>query len=305
MLENYPDYIITNLDSLTYAGNPQNLTDVRKNSHYQFIQGDICNENVVATALKKNNIDTIVHFAAESHVDRSISDASLFVRTNVLGTFTLLNQAWKLGVKRFIHISTDEVYGSISKGSFSERDILNPSSPYSSSKASSDLLARSYFITHHLPVIITRCTNNYGPYQFPEKLIPFFITNLLEGKKVPVYGSGLNVRDWLYVLDHCSAIDHVLHHGVDGEIYNIEGGEEIPNLKITKKILALLGKDESLIEYVQDRPGHDFRYSLDFTKLHALGWSPSYKFDTALENTVQWYIDNEWWWKPLKQKRDV
>jgi dTDP-glucose 4,6-dehydratase len=305
MLEKYPDYFITNLDSLTYAGNPQNLRDIRKNTYYRFIQGDICDENVVAAALKKNDIDTIVHFAAESHVDRSISDASLFVRTNVLGTFMLLNQAWKLGIKRFIHISTDEVYGSISKGSFSERDILNPSSPYSSSKASSDLLARSYFITHHLPVIITRCTNNYGPYQFPEKLIPFFITNLLEGKKVPVYGSGLNVRDWLYVLDHCRAIDHVLHHGVTGEIYNIGSGEEIPNLEITKKILALLGKDESLIEYVQDRPGHDFRYSLDFTKLRTLGWSPSYKFDLALENTVQWYIDNEWWWKPLKLKRDA
>lgn len=305
MLEKYPDYFIINLDSLTYAGNPQNLTDFRKNTHYQFIQGDICDEKVVAAALKKNDIDTIIHFAAESHVDRSISDASLFVRTNVLGTFMLLNQALKLGVKRFIHISTDEVYGSINKGSFSEKDVLNPSSPYSSSKASSDLLARSYFITHHLPVIITRCTNNYGPYQYPEKLIPFFITNLLEGNKVPLYGSGLNVRDWLYVLDHCNAIDHVLHHGVAGEIYNIGGGEEIPNLEITKKILALLGKDESLIEYVPDRQGHDFRYSLNFTKLHTLGWHPSYKFDTALENTVQWYINNEWWWKPLKMKRDA
>ena len=236
--------------------------------------------------------------------DRSISDASLFVRTNVLGTFTLLDQAWKQGVRRFIHISTDEVYGSIRKGSFSERDILNPSSPYSSSKASSDLLSRSYFITHHLPVIITRCTNNYGPFQFPEKLIPFFITSLLEGNKVPVYGSGLNVRDWLYVLDHCGAIDHVLHHGVAGEIYNIGGGVEIPNIEITKKILNLLGKDESRIEYVDDRPGHDFRYSLDITKLHSLGWYPAYNFDQALEHTVQWYIDNEWWWKPLKHTRN-
>ena len=304
MLEKYPDYFITNLDNLTYAGNPQNLADISKNPQYQFIQGDICDENIVAAVIKNNNIDTIVHFAAESHVDRSISDASLFVRTNVLGTFTLLDQAWKQGVRRFIHISTDEVYGSIETGSFSERDILNPSSPYSSSKASSDLLARSYFITHHLPVIVTRCTNNYGPFQFPEKLIPFFVTSLLEGKKVPVYGSGLNVRDWLYVLDHCSAIDHVLHHGVAGEIYNIGGGVEIPNIEITKKILALLGKDESQIEYVEDRPGHDFRYSLDITKLHSLGWSPAYNFDQALERTVQWYIDNEWWWKPLKHTRN-
>jgi dTDP-glucose 4,6-dehydratase len=301
MLEKYPDYFITNLDSLTYAGNPQNLTDISNNTHYNFVKGDICDKNVVAVVLKKNNIDTIIHFAAESHVDRSISDASSFIKTNVLGTFTLLNQARKLGIRRFIHVSTDEVYGSINEGSFSERDILNPSSPYSSSKASSDLLARSYFITHHLPVIITRCTNNFGPYQYPEKLIPFFITNLLNGKNVPLYGSGLNVRDWIYVLDHCVAIDLALHSGEPGQIYNIGSGEEISNIEITKKIIKILGTDESLIEYVQDRLGHDFRYSLDFTKLRMLGWKPTYKFDTALEGTVQWYIDNDWWWQPLRR----
>ena len=302
MLTEHPDTRIVNLDALTYAGNLENLRDVAGNPNYTFVRGDICDPETVAAVFRNHPIDTVVHFAAESHVDRSISDGSTFVRTNVLGTFTLLDCARKHGVRRFIHISTDEVYGSTREGSFAETDTLNPSSPYSSSKAASDLLARSFFITHGLPVIVTRCTNNYGPYQFPEKLIPFFTTNLLQGKKVPVYGTGRNVRDWLYVIDHCRAIDFILQHGEPGEIYNIGGGAERTNLEITRKILELLGEDESMIEYVPDRKGHDFRYSLDFGKLRKLGWKPAYRFDDALEATVKWYVENEWWWRPLKER---
>ena len=302
MLAEHPDTPIVNLDALTYAGNPESLRDVADNPNYTFIHGDICDPGAVAAVFRDHPIETVVHFAAESHVDRSIADGSTFVRTNVLGTFTLLDYALKHGVRRFIHVSTDEVYGSTPEGSFVETDNLNPSSPYSSSKAGSDLLARSFFITHGLPVIVTRCTNNYGPYQFPEKLIPLFATNLLEGKKVPVYGSGKNIRDWLYVLDHCRAIDFVLRHGEPGEVYNIGGGAEKTNLEITAKILELLGKDESMIEHVPDRKGHDFRYSLDFGKLRDLGWKPAYSFDDALAATVAWYAENDWWWRPLKGK---
>ena len=302
MLTEHPDTRIVNLDALTYAGNLENLRDVAGNPNYTFVRGDICDPETVAAVFRDHPIDTIVHFATESHVDRSISDGAAFVRTNVLGTFTLLDCARKHGVRRFIHISTDEVYGSTREGSFAETDTLNPSSPYSSSKAASDLLARSFFITHDLPVIVTRCTNNYGPYQFPEKLIPFFTTNLLQGKKVPVYGTGRNVRDWLYVIDHCRAIDFILQHGEPGEIYNIGGGAERTNLEITRKILELLGEDESMIEYAPDRKGHDFRYSLDFGKLRKLGWKPAYRFDDALEATVEWYVENEWWWRPLKER---
>jgi len=300
MLAEHPNTPIVNLDVLTYAGNPESLRDVADNPNYTFVHGDICDPGAVAAVFRNHPIETVVHFAAESHVDRSIADGSTFVRTNVLGTFTLLDHAQKHGVRRFVHVSTDEVYGSTPEGSFVETDNLNPSSPYSSSKAGSDLLARSFFITHGLPVIVTRCTNNYGPYQFPEKLIPLFATNLLEGKKVPVYGSGKNIRDWLYVLDHCRAIDFVLQHGEPGEVYNIGGGAEKTNLEITAKILELLGKDESMIEHVPDRKGHDFRYSLDFGKLRDLGWKPAYSFDDALAATVAWYAENEWWWRPLK-----
>jgi dTDP-glucose 4,6-dehydratase len=300
MLAEHPDTRIVNLDALTYAGNPESLRDVADNPNYTFVQGDICDPGAVAAVFSHHPIETVVHFAAESHVDRSIADGAAFVRTNVLGTFTLLDYALKHGVRRFIHVSTDEVYGSTREGSFVETDNLNPSSPYSASKAGSDLLARSFFITHGLPVIVTRCTNNYGPYQFPEKLIPLFATNLLEGKKVPVYGTGRNVRDWLYVLDHCRAIDFILQYGEPGEVYNIGGGAEKTNLEITEKILELLGKDESMIEYVPDRKGHDFRYSLDFGKLRALGWEPAYTFDDALAATIKWYAENEWWWRPLK-----
>jgi len=299
MLEKYPGYEIMNLDKQTYAGNPDNLQDIEKNPNYSLVHGDICDNNVVNSVMEK--VDHLVHFAAESHVDRSIEDASVFVKTNVLGTFTLLDAALRHNIKKFIHISTDEVYGSIINGSFKETDILTPSSPYSSSKAGSDLLARSYFITHNLPVVITRCTNNFGPYQYPEKLIPLFITNLLENQKVPVYGTGKNIRDWIYVLDHCKAIDFVLHKGISGEIYNIGGGSEITNIDITKRILEILGKDESMIEYVKDRPGHDLRYSLDCSKLRKLGWAPEYDFDEALKYTVKWYVENQWWWEKLKR----
>ena len=299
MLNKYQDHSIINLDKLTYAGNPDNLKDIEKNSNYSFVRGDICDNAVVDKVMQK--VDTVIHFAAESHVDRSIDDASAFVRTNVLGTFVLLDSALKNNIKRFVHVSTDEVYGSISKGSFKETDILTPSSPYSSSKAGSDLLAQSYYITHGMPVIITRCTNNFGPYQYPEKLIPLFITNLIENKKVPVYGTGKNVRDWIYVEDHCEAIDLVLHEGKNGEIYNVGGGSEKTNLEITETILEMLGKDGSMVEYVKDRPGHDLRYSLDCTKLRRLGWAPEQEFDDALYNTVRWYIENRWWWEKLKR----
>ena len=298
MLGKYPDYRVVNLDKLTYAGNLDNLKDIEKNRNYSFVRGDICDPAAVNRLMEK--ADCVVHFAAESHVDRSIEDASAFVKTNVLGTFVLLDSALKHNIKRFVHISTDEVYGSRTEGSFKETDILTPSSPYSSSKAGSDLLAQSYFITHKLPVVITRCTNNFGPYQHPEKLIPLFITNLLENRKVPLYGTGRNVRDWIYVLDHCKAVDFVLHRGSAGEIYNIGGGAEKANIDITGKILKILGKDSSMIEYVKDRLGHDFRYSLDCSKLKALGWVPEHDFDGALHHTVKWYIENRWWWEKLK-----
>jgi dTDP-glucose 4,6-dehydratase len=300
MLSAHPDYRIVNLDSLTYAGNLNNLKACDTNPHYTFVKGDICDRTLVNTVMEKQGIDTIVHFAAESHVDRSIADASVFVKTNVLGTHTLLEAARQHKARRFIHISTDEVYGSIPRGSFRETDILSPSSPYSSSKAGSDLLALSYYTTYNLPVIVTRCTNNFGPYQYPEKLIPLFVTNLIDGKKVPVYGTGKNIRDWIHVQDHCNAIDFILDKGSSGEIYNIGGANEKTNLEITEKILALLKKDDSQIEHVEDRPGHDLRYSLDCAKLRGLGWKPSQSFEEGLRDTVRWYEENEWWWRPLK-----
>jgi len=301
LMSSHPGYKIVNVDTLTYAGNLDNLRGIDTDLRYKFVKGDICDSNLINTILEKHEIDTIVHFAAESHVDRSIADASVFVRTNVLGTHTLLDAARRHAIRKFIHISTDEVYGSIPEGSFKETDILTPSSPYSSSKAGSDLLALSYFTTYNLPVIITRCTNNFGPYQYPEKLIPLFVTNLIDGKKVPVYGTGKNIRDWIHVNDHCRAVDFLLHKGKTGEIYNIGGGSEKTNLEITEKILELLRKDESMIEYVTDRPGHDFRYSLDCSKLRSLGWKPGYSFEEGLQDTVTWYMQNEWWWRPLKK----
>jgi dTDP-glucose 4,6-dehydratase len=301
MLGAHPDYTMVNLDSLTYAGNLNNLKDCDTSPRYTFVRGDICDRALVNAVMENQAVDTVVHFAAESHVDRSIADASAFVKTNVLGTYTLLEAARHHAVRRFIHISTDEVYGSRREGSFKETDILSPSSPYSSSKAGSDLLALSYHTTYNLPVIVTRCTNNFGPYQYPEKLIPLFVTNLLDGKKVPVYGTGKNIRDWIAVQDHCNAVDFLIDNGNSGEIYNIGGENEKTNLEITKKILKLLKKDDSLIEYVQDRPGHDFRYSLDCSKLRRLGWKPSQSFEDGLRDTVGWYEQNEWWWRPLKK----
>lgn len=301
MLRAHPDYNIVNLDSLTYAGNPNNLKDCDSNPRYTFIRGDICDVPLVNTIMQKYAVDNVINFAAESHVDRSIADGSVFVKTNILGTYTLLEASKRQNVHRFIHISTDEVYGSARLGSFRETDILTPSSPYSSSKAGSDLLTLSFYTTYDMPVIVTRCTNNYGPYQFPEKLIPLFVTNLIDGKKVPVYGSGRNIRDWIHVEDHCRAVDFLLEKGNSGEIYNIGGENEMTNLEITEKILKLLKKDDSMIEYVQDRPGHDFRYSLNCTKLRALGWRPSHSFEEGLSETIGWYVQNEWWWRPLKK----
>ena len=298
ILDKYPDYRIINLDKLTYAGNPDNLKDIENNPNYSFVHGDICNPDIVNEVMQQ--VDHVVHFAAESHVDRSIDDGSVFVRTNVLGTYTLLESALKHGIKRFVHVSTDEVYGSINEGSSKETDMLVPSSPYSSSKAGSDMLAQSYYITHNLPVIITRCTNNFGPYQYPEKLVPLFVTNLLKNKKVSVYGTGQNIRDWIYVLDHCKAVDFVLHNGIVGEIYNIGGEAEKTNLEITEMIIEKVSSDKSMIEYVKDRLGHDLRYSLDCSKLKKLGWAPEYDFDEALNETVQWYVENRGWWEKLK-----
>jgi len=301
MMNSHPEVGIINLDILTYAGNLNNLKSVEKNPRYAFIKGDICDPDIVNAIIKKHRVDTIIHFAAESHVDRSITQASEFVRTNVLGTQNLLECARHQPISRFIHISTDEVYGSTLKGSFKENDILSPSSPYSASKAGSDLLALSYFKTYNLPVIITRCTNNFGPYQYPEKLIPLFVTNLIGGKKIPVYGTGKNIRDWIHVGDHCRAVEFVLDKGTTGEIYNIGGGNEKTNIEITEKILKFLKKDDSSIEYVTDRPGHDFRYSLDCSKLLKMGWRPRQSFEEGLKDTVEWYIRNEWWWRPLKK----
>lgn len=300
ILQKYPSYNVINLDKLTYCGNKENLKDVDKNSQYSFVQGDVCDNEIVNKTMK--DIDFVVHFAAESHVDNSIKDPFIFTKTNVLGTHVLLEAALKNNIKRFVYVSTDEVYGSIENGRFKETDLLKPSSPYSASKAAADLLAQSFFHTFKLPVIITRTANNFGVYQYPEKVIPLFITNLLEDKKVPLYGDGLNVRDWLYVLDNCEAIDFVLHHGMVGEIYNIGAGNEIANLELTKFILKELGKDETFIQHVKDRPAHDRRYALDEGKIKKLGWKPRHEFKAALKKTISWYIENRQWWEKLKHR---
>ena len=297
VMEKYPGYEVVNLDKLTYAGNPDNLKDVEKNKNYTFIKGDICDKETVEKASRDVNV--IVNFAAETHVDRSILDAGDFVTTDVLGTFRLLEAARKYDVEKYVQISTDDVYGSIDAGSFKETDRLEPSSPYSASKAGGDMLLHSYFVTHRLPVAITRSSNNFGPYQYPEKLIPLFITNALRNKKLPLYGDGKNVRDWLYVLDNCDAIDLVMHKGKEGDVYNIGSGNETTNIDITTMILKELHKQESLIEWVPDRKGHDRRYSLDATKIKKLGWKPKHDFKAALGETIRWYVENEWWWKSL------
>jgi dTDP-glucose 4,6-dehydratase len=289
---------VTVFDALTYAGNLSSLADLADDPRYEFVQGDICDREAVAAAMAGH--DAVVHFAAESHVDRSIVDPDTFVRTNCLGTNVLCDVARHIEVERFLHISTDEVYGSIEQGSFVETDRLGPRSPYSSSKAGSDLIALSYEETYGLPVLVTRSSNNFGPYQFPEKVIPLFVTNLLDGRKVPLYGDGLNIRDWIYVEDNCAGVDLVLRKGEIGEVYNIGGGNETTNRELTEKVLGLCGAGDDMIEYVQDRLGHDRRYSIDCSKARALGWSPDRTLDEALAATVEWYRANRAWWEPLK-----
>lgn len=291
---------VTVFDALTYAGNRANLADLEDDPRFNFVHGDICDRKAVADALPGH--DAVVHFAAESHVDRSLLDPDVFVRTNCSGTNVVCDTAAQLGVERFVHISTDEVYGSIEEGSFVETDRLEPRSPYSAAKAGSDLIANAYYETYELPVMITRSSNQFGPYQFPEKIIPFFVTNLLEDKRVPLYGDGLNIRDWMFVRDNCEGVDLVLRQGQVGEIYNIGAGNEMTNREITDRLLAALGKDETSVDYVEDRKGHDRRYSIDTSKVTKLGWSPRTSFDDALDETVRFYVDNKAWWEPLRSR---
>jgi dTDP-glucose 4,6-dehydratase len=302
MINKYPADKIIVLDALTYAGNLENLKDLENRSNYQFYHGNICDKELVDKLVKQ--IDIVINFAAETHVDRSILEAGSFIQTDVVGTFTLLEAAKKYQINRFIQISTDEVYGSIEQGSFVEKSPLQPNSPYSASKASGDLLVRAYYKTYGLPAIITRSSNNYGPYQYPEKLIPLFITNALDDKPLPLYGDGKNVRDWLYVIDNCEAIDVVLQSGKEGEVYNIGGGNELENIQITEMILEKLNKPKTLIKKVTDRLGHDRRYSVDILKMKDLGWEPRHQFSEAMVETIQWYQSNETWWRHIKEKQE-
>ncbi len=301
ILRTYPQYRIVNLDKLTYAGNLDNLSDIEPAPNYQFIKGDICDQKLMEEIVS-GDIDAILNFAAETHVDRSLYDPKSFVQTNIIGTQILLEAALRFKLRRFIQISTDEVYGSIEQGKFfTEASHLLPNSPYSASKAGADLLVRSYFKTFKLPALITRSSNNYGPYQFPEKLIPLFITNALEDKELPIYGDGLYTRDWIYVEDNCRGIDLVLHKGKEGEIYNLGGGAEKTNLEITRLILKYLGKPESLIKYVKDRPAHDRRYAMECAKTKKeLGFRPKVGLEEGLKKTVEWYLDNKNWWEKVK-----
>lgn len=297
ILKNNAGFEVINLDKITYSGNPENLKDIENDKRYKFVKGDICDEKLVNDLTYK--VDAIINFAAESHVDRSIANPVPFIKTNVLGTGILLEAAKKNNIKKFLHISTDEVYGSIEKGSFTETEKLNPSSPYSASKASADNLATAYFQTYKIPIVILRASNNFGPYQYPEKIIPLFVTNLMFDKKIPLYGDGLYIRDWIYVEDNCRAIEFLLKNGKYGEIYNIASGHELTNLELTKLILRELGKDESFIEHVKDRLAHDRRYSMDCSKINSLGWKPKFNFEKSLKNTINWYKNNEAWWKRL------
>lgn len=301
MLNQHPNYKIVNVDALTYAGNMENLKAIENNPNYTFVKADITDLETMESLISQD-VDAIVNFAAESHVDRSILEPDVFVKTNVLGTQVLLDAAKKFDVKKFVQVSTDEVYGSLgATGLFTEQTPLTPNSPYSASKAGGDLIVRAYYETFGLPVNITRCSNNYGPYQFPEKLIPLMISRALADQALPVYGDGLNIRDWLYVEDHCSAIDLVLHEGVNGEVYNIGGNNERTNMQIVKTILKELGKPESLITFVQDRLGHDRRYGIDPTKItNELGWKPKHTFETGIKETIQWYLNNKEWWERIQ-----
>ncbi|WP_342528178.1 dTDP-glucose 4,6-dehydratase [Chryseomicrobium sp. FSL W7-1435] len=302
MLKKYSHYRIYNLDALTYAGDLTKHKEFETNSNYKFVKGDITNREELLQLFEVEKFDYVVHFAAESHVDRSIIDPGIFVKTNVIGTQNLLDAARQYGIKKFVHVSTDEVYGELDLDPttfFTEDTPLQPNSPYSASKASSDLLVRAYHETYKLPVNITRCSNNYGPYHFPEKLIPLTISRVLNDEKVPIYGDGKNIRDWLHVLDHCSAIDLVMHDGVNGEVYNVGGHNEKTNLEVVQTIIKALGKSEELILFVEDRLGHDKRYAIDPSKLEKLGWKSIYNFDTGIAQTIQWYVENEQWWNEI------
>ncbi len=298
VLAAHADDSIVNLDKLTYAGNLKNLADVADSPRYRFVHGDVCDAKMVRDVLR--GADAVVNFAAESHVDRSLVEPDAFLRTDVFGVFTLLEAVRELSIPSFVHISTDEVYGSLATGSARESDPLRPSNPYSASKAGGDLLALAYWQTHRVPVVVTRSSNNFGPFQYPEKVIPLFITNALDDQPLPLYGDGRNVRDWLYVVDNCTALDLVLRKGKDGEVYNIGGGHEVENIVLTRDILRLTGKPETLIRPVKDRPGHDRRYSVDSKKVRQLGWAPKHPFGKALETTVAWFREHEAWWRPLK-----
>jgi dTDP-glucose 4,6-dehydratase len=297
----HTDDSVTVFDALTYAGNLDNLRGLDDDPRFCFVKGDITDRDAVVNAMDGH--DLVIHFAAESHVDRSIASPDEFVHTNCDGTNVMCDVARRVGVERFLHISTDEVYGSIEHGSFTEADALHPRSPYSASKAGSDLIALSYHSTYGLPVLVTRSSNNFGPYQYPEKVIPLFVTNLLDGHKIPLYGDGMNVRDWCYVEDNCAGIDLVLREGAIGDVYNIGAGNEVPNRVLTETILEIVGCDSSMIELVDDRLGHDRRYSIDTAKVRALGWAPHHDFREALDDTVSWYRDHRWWWEPLKQRQ--
>lgn len=303
IINKYKDYKVINLDALTYAGNIENLDDIKDNPNYTFVRGNICDKKLVRELI--NESDCVVNFAAESHVDRSISSPEIFIETNIQGTLNLLQASKELGIERFLQVSTDEVYGSLGKdGYFYETTPIAPNSPYSASKASADMLVRAYHETYNMPVLNTRCSNNYGPYQYPEKLIPLFISKLKKGEKVPVYGDGLNVRDWLYVYDHCQAIDTVLHQGKVGEIYNIGGHNEKTNLEITRLILNAMGKDDSSIEYVPDRLGHDKRYAISNDKITSeLGWKPSVTFEEGIKLTIDWYLNNTNWIENIEKRQ--
>lgn len=303
ILNKYPDYKVINLDALTYAGNLENLKDVENNPNYKFVHGNICDKKLVRELMAE--VDACVNFAAESHVDRSITGPEIFVETNIQGTLNLLQNAKEFKIDRYLQVSTDEVYGTLGKtGYFTEETALAPNSPYSASKTGADLLVRAYYETYKMPVLTTRCSNNYGPYQYPEKLIPLFISNLLNGKQVPVYGDGMNVRDWLYVYDHCAAIDTVLHKGRVGEVYNIGGNNEKANIEITKLLIKELGRDESSIKYVEDRLGHDRRYAIDSSKIQKeLGWSPSVTFEEGIKLTIDWYLKNQDWIEHIEARK--
>ena len=301
-LKSDPNITLVNLDKLTYSGDMARLSDIKGNSRHRFVQGDICVASVVEKAM--DGCDVVVHLAAESHVDRSLLDAKAFLDTNIQGTHTLLTVARKKGIKKFLQVSTDEVYGSRLKGYFTEKDILNPSSPYSVSKAAGDLLALAAMTTHGLPVVVTRGSNTFGSYQYPEKVIPLFVSNALDGQKLPLYGDGKQVRNWIYVDDHCSGILHALKKGKPGEIYNISSETEMPNIELTHRLLKLLDKPMTVIERVTDRLGHDRRYAIDSSKLRRLGWKEKFPFQTAFRETVHWYRDHEPWWRALKGKKD-